>query len=152
MKQCSMVKAEGTGTRCMVYRNNELALQWQETSRAVMTEEYTNQGWFLRFKNQSTCDTAAPCSTAAFHNILNQSAPLIKCNKTAPVAAPNCAYCCNFTGRAYNEPIGGAWPPAPGSGRKQPSLFLFSSFVSSFFLHLIPVSYCCCGMISDTLG
>ena len=26
-----MVKAQGTGTRCMVYRNNELALQWQES-------------------------------------------------------------------------------------------------------------------------
>lgn len=99
----------------MVYRNNELALQWQETSRAVMTEEYTEKGWFLRFKNQSTCDSAAPCNIAAWHNILNQSAPLVTCDKSAPVAAPNCAYCCNFTGRAYNEPIGGAWPPAPGS-------------------------------------
>ena len=117
VKQCSMVKARGTGTRCMVYRNNELALQWQETSRAVMTEEYTEKGWFLRFKNQTSCDSAAPCSIAAWHNIQNQSAPLVPCNKEAPVAAPNCAYCCNFTGRAYNEPIGGAWPPAPNSHR-----------------------------------
>jgi hypothetical protein len=116
VEQCKMVKAEGTGTRCMVYRNNELALQWQETSRAVMTEEYVDKGWFLRFKNQSSCDAAAPCNIAAFHNILNQSAPLIPCNKTAPVADPNCCYCCNFT-RAYNEPIGGAWPPAPASNR-----------------------------------
>jgi hypothetical protein len=26
-EQCKMVKAEGTGTKCMVYRQNELALQ-----------------------------------------------------------------------------------------------------------------------------
>ena len=122
VEQCKMVKAEGTGTRCMVYRNNELALQWQESSRAVMTEEYVKKGWFLRFQNQSACDAAAPCDIAAWHNIANQSAPLVPCNKSAPVQQPNCCYCCNFTeggggdsGRAYNEPIGGAWPPAPGS-------------------------------------
>ena len=59
------LQAQGTGTRCMVYRNNELALQWQESSRAVMTEEYVDKGWFLRFKNQSMCDAAAPCNVAA---------------------------------------------------------------------------------------
>ena len=52
---------------------------------------------------------AVPCNIAAYHNIQNQSAPLTPCNKTAPMSAPNCAYCCNFT-RAYNEPIGGAQP------------------------------------------
>ena len=39
-----------------------------------------------------------------------------RCNKSAPVSAPNCAYCCNFS--CYNEPIGGQWPsglkPAKG--------------------------------------
>jgi hypothetical protein len=98
----------------MVYRNTELALQWQETSRAVMTQAHVDKGWFLKFKTQATCDAAAPCNVAAYHNILNQSAPLIPCNKSAPVTAPNCPYCCNFTG-AYNEPIGGPWPPVPGS-------------------------------------
>ena len=28
-------------------------------SRAVMTEEYVDKGWFLRFKDQSACDAAA---------------------------------------------------------------------------------------------
>lgn len=74
-----------------------VALQWQESSRAVMTKEYADKGWFLEFKDQSSCDNAAPCSTAAWHNILNGSAPLIPCDKTAPIIAPNCPYCCNFT-------------------------------------------------------
>ena len=114
VEQCRLVKAEGTGTKCMVYRNTELALQWQESSRAAMTAANVKAGWFLRFKTQALCDAAAPCNVAAYHNILNQSAPLVPCNKTAPISAPNCAYCCNFS-RAYNEPIGGPWPPAPGS-------------------------------------
>jgi|EP01046_Picozoa_sp_COSAG06_P012845 hypothetical protein len=112
VKQCQMVTAEGTGTRCMVYRNTELALQWQETSRAAMTAENVEKGWFLRFKTQAACDAAAPCNIAAYHNIANQSAPLVPCNKHAPISAPNCAMCCNFS-RGYNEPIGGPWPPTP---------------------------------------
>jgi hypothetical protein len=110
VKQCQMVKALGTGTRCMVYRNTELALQWQETSRAAMTAENTEKGWFLKFKTQELCDAAPPCNIAAFHNIINQSAPLTPCNKDAPLTDPNCPSCCNFTG-AYNEPIGGAMSP-----------------------------------------
>jgi hypothetical protein len=103
---------EGTGTRCMVYRNTELALQWQETSRAAMTAENVDRGWFLRFTTQAACDAAAPCNIAAYHNIRNQSAPLVPCNRSAPITAPNCAMCCNFS-RGYNEPIGGPWPPTP---------------------------------------
>ena len=109
-EQCRQVKAEGTGTKCMVYRNTELALQWQETSRAAMTDANAKAGWFLQFKTQELCDAAAPCNIAAYHGILNQSAPLIPCDKSAPVSAPNCAYCCNLT-RVYNNPIGGQWPP-----------------------------------------
>jgi len=112
VKQCQMVVSEGTGTRCMVYRNTELALQWQETSRAAMTAENVDRGWFLRFTTQAACDAAAPCNIAAYHNIRNQSAPLVPCNRSAPITAPNCAMCCNFS-RGYNEPIGGPWPPTP---------------------------------------
>ena len=115
VKQCQMVVAEGTGTRCMVYRNNELALQWEESSRAAMTAENVEKGWFLRFKTQAACDAAPPCSVAAYHHIANQSLPLVPCNKTAPLSAPNCAMCCNFS-RAYNEPIGGPWCALPHSG------------------------------------
>ena len=112
VKQCQMVVAEGTGTKCMVYRNTELALQWQETSRAAMTAENVKKGWFLRFKTQAACEAAAPCNVAAYHNIRNQSAPLVPCKKHAPISAPNCAMCCNFS-RGYNEPTGGPWPPTP---------------------------------------
>ena len=84
VEQCRRVKAEGTGTRCMVYRNTELALQWQESSRAAMTRANTEAGWFLRFKQQAACDAAPACDVAAWHNIINQSAPLVPCNKSAP--------------------------------------------------------------------
>ena len=65
------------------------------------------------------CAPLGRCDVAAWHNIINQSAPLVPCNKSAPRGAPNCPYCCNFstpvaTG-AYNEPIGGPWPPNPKS-------------------------------------
>lgn len=113
LEQCRLVKAEGTGTKCMVYRQNELALQWQEASRAAMVPQ--NKDWFLQFKTQQLCDDAPPCDVAAFHQC--NHAPCPSCNKTAPVRAPNCAYCCNLTS-VYNEPIGGQWPsglePAKG--------------------------------------
>jgi hypothetical protein len=38
-EQCKTAEAEGTGSRGMVYRNTELALQWEETSCAAMTQE-----------------------------------------------------------------------------------------------------------------
>ena len=104
------------GTR-QVYRNTELALQWQETSRAAMTAENVEKGWFLRYKTQAACDAAAPCNVAAYHNILNQSAPLVPCNRSAPISAPNCAMCCNFS-RGYNEPTGGPWPPTHYNGTR----------------------------------
>ena len=118
-RQCQLVKALGTGTRCMVYRQNELSLQWQETSRAAQTA--ANAGMYLQFKTKALCEAAAPCSVAAFHQMSQAGKPLVACNRSAPVSAPNCAYCCNFseTGTGvYNEPIGGQWPsglkPAAG--------------------------------------
>jgi hypothetical protein len=107
-KQCRGVKAQGTGSRCMVYRQNELSLQWQETSRSAQTDE--NADMYLHFKSKELCDAAAPCDVAAFHQTSQQ---LIACNRTAPVSAPNCAYCCNFSSvgnGVYNEPIGGQYP------------------------------------------
>lgn len=110
-RQCELVKAHGTGTRCMVYRQNELSLQWQETSRAAQTA--ANAGMYLQFKSKALCEAAAPCDVAAFHQMSQTGKPLVPCNKSAPLSAPNCAYCCNFsevgTG-VYNEPIGGQWP------------------------------------------
>ena len=59
-----------------------------------------DQGWFLKFKDRESCEAAAPCSVAAFHNANNPTLPLVPCNKSAPVSAPNCAYCCNFSATA----------------------------------------------------
>ena len=119
-EQCKRIKALGTGTRCFVYRNTELALQWEETSRAAMTQRNVDAGWFLRYKTKAGCDASVPCNVAAYHNA-NQL-PLIPCNNKKPIniSAPNCGNCCNFTGSngtgAYNEPIGGPWPVTPGGG------------------------------------
>lgn len=97
----------------MVYRQTELSLQWQKTCREAQTE--ANASMYLQFKDQTTCDAAPPCDIAAFH--MNTGWALVPCNKTAPLTAPNCAYCCNFSS-VYNEPIGGQWPhglkPAAG--------------------------------------
>ena len=98
VEQCKRIKALGTGTRCFVYRNTELALQWEETSRAAMTQRNVDAGWFLRYKTKAGCDASVPCNVAAYHNA-NQL-PLIPCNNKKPIniSAPNCGNCCNFTG------------------------------------------------------
>lgn len=91
VEQCRRVKALGTGTKCFVYRNNELALQWQETSRAAMTQKNVDAGWFLRFKTKEGCDAAPPCNIAVFHDgTAAHTKPPVPCNKTAPVTQPNC--------------------------------------------------------------
>ena len=65
------------GTRCMVYRQTELAIQWQKSSRAVMVPAMAD--WFLQFKTKALCDSAAPCNVAAFHQANNPGKPLIPC-------------------------------------------------------------------------
>ena len=125
VKQCSMIKELGTGTRCFVYRNTELALQWEETSRAAMTQANVDNNWFLKYKTKACCDAAVPCNVAAYNNA--NTLPLIPCNKTTPVNhsslnGNNCGNCCNFSATgtgAYNEPIGGLMarmPPNPNGG------------------------------------
>ena len=120
VEQCKRIKALGTGTRCFVYRNTELALQWEETSRAAMTQKNVDANWFLKYKTNAGCDASVPCNVAANHNA--NTLPLIPCNKKKPIniSAPNCGNCCNFTATggtgAYNEPIGGPWPIKPGGG------------------------------------
>eukprot|EP01047_Picozoa_sp_COSAG01_P079844 COSAG01_NODE_15300_length_1352_cov_11.038308_1_plen_390_part_10 len=111
-EQCKRIKALGTGTRCMVYRQNELAVQWQESSRAAMTQVNADAGWFLKFKTRALCQSAANCDDAAYHN-KNGGGALVPCKKHATLSEPNCAYCCNFTRDnstgVYNEPLGGPW-------------------------------------------
>ena len=61
----------------MVYRQTELAIQWQKSSRAVMVPAKAD--WFLQFKTKALCDSAAPCNVAAFHQANNPGKPLIPC-------------------------------------------------------------------------
>jgi hypothetical protein len=43
----------------------------------MQTEANVDAGWFLKFKTQALCDSAAPCNIAAYHNIGNQSASAV---------------------------------------------------------------------------
>jgi hypothetical protein len=112
VEQSKRVKAMGTGTRCMVYRQNELAVQWQASSRSAMTQANADAGWFLQFKTRALCDGAAECADAAYHN-KNGPGPIPPCKKPASRSEANCPYCCNFSSSnstgAYNEPLGGPW-------------------------------------------
>ena len=38
VEQCRQIKAVNPNTRCFVYRNTELALEWLEPQRAVMND------------------------------------------------------------------------------------------------------------------
>lgn len=46
---CLALKNAGLVTRCGIYHNLELSLQWLESQRAVMDEAHVAAGWFLRF-------------------------------------------------------------------------------------------------------
>ena len=46
---CVALKEAGLVTRCGIYHNLELSLQWLESQRAVMDEAHVAAGWFLRF-------------------------------------------------------------------------------------------------------
>lgn len=116
-EQCRRIKALGTGTKCMVYRQNELAVQWDKSCRLAMTP--SNAGMFLGFKTDKLCEAAPPCSVAAFHQN-SGGRPLIACNKTAPVSQPNCAYCCNLTSDSF--PNGVCEWPAPSTIRAAQAL------------------------------
>lgn len=129
-EQCRRIKLLGTGTKCMVYRQNELSLQWQKTSRDAQTP--ANADMYLQFKTKQLCNAAAPCNIAAFHQMSQSGRPLVPCNKSAPLKKPNCAYCCNFSSAGngvYNEPIGGMWPsgfkPAHGNNALQDGQLFF---------------------------
>jgi hypothetical protein len=65
-EQCRKVKAINPRTKCFVYRNTELALEWLSSQRAVMDEQHA--GWFVRFQSDSAatadakCEAAGPCN------------------------------------------------------------------------------------------
>jgi hypothetical protein len=66
-----MVKALNPQTKCFVYRNTELALEWFATQKAVMDEQH--RGWFVNFEDDTVprnpwlsaeqkCQRAGPCT------------------------------------------------------------------------------------------
>jgi hypothetical protein len=96
--QCKMVKQHNPNTRCFVYRNTELALDWLSTQRAVMDKDHS--GFFLKFQSDENgtaidkCAKAPPCG-----NITQGS------------------YCCLF-GAVYAENNGWVASNRPGMGRQ----------------------------------
>ena len=46
----------------MVYRQNELAVQWDASCRQAMTP--SNADMFLQFKTKEICEAAPPCDVA----------------------------------------------------------------------------------------
>lgn len=49
VEQCRQIKAVDSTTKCFVYRNTELALEWLEPQRAVM-EDPSKAGYFLQYQ------------------------------------------------------------------------------------------------------
>ena len=47
---CKMLKEAGLATRCFIYHNSELALQWLESQRVVM-QDPNYKDFFLRYKD-----------------------------------------------------------------------------------------------------
>lgn len=56
-KNCLELKQAGKVSKCGIYHNMELALEWLESQRAVMDQEHVDAGWFLRFPNGSVYTT-----------------------------------------------------------------------------------------------
>ena len=71
VEQCRLVKALNPQTKCFVYRNTELALEWFAAQKAVMDEQH--RGWFVNFEDDTVphnpwlsaeqkCKLAGPCT------------------------------------------------------------------------------------------
>lgn len=61
-EQCRRVKAVDSSTKCMVYRNTALALEWLSTQRSVMDAAHAS--FFLRFQDTAYSSAAAKCNAA----------------------------------------------------------------------------------------
>ena len=89
-EQCRRVKQANPRTRCLVYRNTELGLQWLSSERAVMNAEHS--GFFLQYKTPAMCAAAGSCDAVT-------------------TRAQGNAGCCAFgpgstgLGGVYSEPI-----------------------------------------------
>lgn len=66
---CRAIKALNPQTRCFIYHNTELALEWLESQRAVMTP--SNAPWFLRWPNGSIYDTRIDCGSQYYWDLRN---------------------------------------------------------------------------------
>jgi hypothetical protein len=62
VEQCRRVKAVNNNTRCLIYRNTALALEWLSSQRRVMARSHAD--FFLRFQDMAGCDAAGPCTWA----------------------------------------------------------------------------------------
>lgn len=51
VEQCRRILAVDSSTRCMVYRNAELALSWQEEQRAIMYDP-AYAGFFVQARER----------------------------------------------------------------------------------------------------
>lgn len=61
-EQCRRVKAVDSSTKCVVYRNTALALEWLSTQRSVMDAAHAS--FFLHFQDTAYSSAAAKCNAA----------------------------------------------------------------------------------------
>ena len=62
VEQCHKVKQINPETKCFVYRNTELALEWLSSQRAVMDE--LHRDWFVQYQDDAVSTAAAKCRGA----------------------------------------------------------------------------------------
>eukprot|EP00041_Stephanoeca_diplocostata_P008139 m.117954 g.117954 ORF g.117954 m.117954 type:complete len:465 (+) comp17191_c0_seq14:210-1604(+) len=86
VEQCRQVKEVNPFTKCFVYRNTELALEWMTSQHEVM--DASHAGYFLQFQATSNGSVAEKCAAAG---------PCVK--NTSSVSGD---YCCAF-GSVYAE-------------------------------------------------
>jgi hypothetical protein len=81
---CRQQKQLNPASRCTVYYNTELGMEWDDSQKELMTVE--NSDLWLQYQTQAACDAAGDCT-----HVQNR--------------AEGNAGCCAF-GRVYSEPIG----------------------------------------------
>ena len=90
-EQCRRVKLVNNETRCLVYRNTELGLEWLSSERSVMNEAHS--GFFLNYQTPAMCQAAGSCDTVTSRDDGNAG-----CCAWGPGATG--------LGGVYSEPIG----------------------------------------------
>jgi hypothetical protein len=57
VEQCRLILEADPSTKCMVYRNAELALSWQEEQRAIMYDP-AYAGFFVQVRRTQSAESA----------------------------------------------------------------------------------------------